>query len=615
MANRLNMATIQTVLTLLQQKWSYRRIARELGIHRDTVARLAAESKAATAPPGSDGEPAESKAATAPPSSAAAHPVIRSPDSSPGQPSEPSPEGRESDGSATAVPIRAACREPSPEREGSDGSATAVPVCPTSREPSPEERGSDGSAAAVPVRAACRELPPEGKGAEGSTAAAADVRSRSVCQPFTAVIVSKLEGGLSGQRIYQDLVAEHGFAGSYYSVRRFVARLGESHDLPFRRLECAPGEELQVDFGTGAWIVGPDGRRRRSHVLRLVLSYSRRGYSEAVDRQTTENFIRCLENGFWYFGGVPRTVVLDNLRAAVQQADWFDPELNPKIEAFAAHYGVALLPTKPYTPRHKGKVERGVDYVQENALKGHTFPSLSAANEHLQKWEQGIADTRVHGTTRQQVGKLFREVEQAALQALPRDRFPFFHEGQRTVHRDGHVEVAKAYYSVPPEYLGRRLWVRWDARVVRIFDPRFEQLALHVRQEPGRFSTQAAHVAATKISGVERGATWLLTQVRPLGPQTTQWAEAMLQARGVAGVRVLQGLLALSRKHASVALEKACATAWSYGAFRLRTLRKLLQQQAPPQAMLPFLDAHPLIRPLSEYAELVHNAFTKERMS
>lgn len=223
-------------------------------------------------------------------------------------------------------------------------------------------------------------------------------------------------------------------------------------------------------LGSQNRITQTDGTRRRTHVLRVVLSHSRKAYSEVVERQRTDNFIRCLENAFWYFCGTPQRVVLDNLRAAVQQADWFDPELNPKVQAFAAHYGVVMMPTKPYTPRHKGKVERGVDYVQENGLKGHTFSSLAAENQHLLAWEQGVADTRLHGTTRQQVGKLFCEVEQACLQPLPLARFPFFHEGQRSVHRDEHVEVAKAYYPVPPEYVGRRVWARWDGQVVRVFN-------------------------------------------------------------------------------------------------------------------------------------------------
>src|SRR5439155_25794968 len=142
------------------------------------------------------------------------------------------------------------------------------------------------------------------------------------------------------------------------------------------------------------------GKRRRSHVFRMVLSHSRKAYSEVVARQTTDDFLSCLENAFQHFGGVPRTVVIDNLKAAVSKADWFDPELNPKMQAFCQHYGTVMLPTKPYTPRHKGKVERGIDYVQENALKGRSFPSLEEENCFLFDWEPSVADTRNHGTTR-----------------------------------------------------------------------------------------------------------------------------------------------------------------------------------------------------------------------
>jgi transposase len=138
-----------------------------------------------------------------------------------------------------------------------------------------------------------------------------------------------LEQGLSAQRIYQDLVGEHGFGGSYYSVRRFVGRLQAKCGLPVRRMECGPGEEVQVDFGTAAPIVSADGQRRRPHVFRIVLSHSRKGYSEVVPRQTTELFLRALENAFGHFGGVPQRIVLDNLRAAVTQADWFDPAVLP----------------------------------------------------------------------------------------------------------------------------------------------------------------------------------------------------------------------------------------------------------------------------------------------
>lgn len=178
--------------------------------------------------------------------------------------------------------------------------------------------------------------------------------SRSECQPYTETIESKLEQELSAKRIFQDLVTEHGFVGSYSSVKRFVRRLCKKRPLPFRRMECEPGAEAQVDFGTGAWMI-ENGKKRRPYVLRITLSNSRKSYSEAVWRQTTENFIRCIENAFRSFGGSTKTLVIDNLKAAVKNADWFDPDLNPKVLEFASHYGTVILPTKPYTPRHKGQ--------------------------------------------------------------------------------------------------------------------------------------------------------------------------------------------------------------------------------------------------------------------
>jgi len=222
-----------------------------------------------------------------------------------------------------------------------------------------------------------------------------------------------------------------------------------------------------------------------------------------------------------------------------------------------------------------------------------------------------VADTRIHGTTKRQVAKLFQE-ERSSLLSLPLDRFASFHEAQRKVNRDGHVEVAKAYYSMPPEYLGRTVWVRWDARLVRIFNQRFEQIALHVRHEQGRFSTQAEHVAPEKINRIERGAAYLLGKIAWIGPQSRQWSEAMLHARGIEGTRVLQGLLALTRKHSAESLEKACEIALSHGAFRLRTIRKLLDRKAEKQQSMPFLDEHPIIRPMDDYGRVIAAAIRRQ---
>ena len=427
---------------------------------------------------------------------------------------------------------------------------------------------------------------------------------RSLCEPWREAVSGKVAAGLSAQRIWQDLRFEQGFAGAYQSVKRFVRTLCQTSPLPFRRMECGPGEEAQLDFGRGAPVVEPDGRRLKPHVFRITLSFSRKGYSEAIRQQTTEGFIRCLENAFWDWGGVPRAVVIDNFLAAVQKADWYDPELHPMVEAFCRHYGLVILPTKPRTPRHKGKIERGIGYVQDNALKGRTFKSLAEENEFLQQWEKQVADKRIHGTTRQQVGKVFEEVERPKLLPLPAERFPFFHEGQRTVHRDGHVEVERAYYSVPPEYVGRKVWARWDCRLVRIFDLRMKQIAVHLRREPGKFSTDGAHLASEKISMVEEGAESLLRRAHRLGPQTGRWAANLLKERGIQGMRTLVGLLAMTRRHQGRSIEEACRLAVTHGAYRLKAIRRLMERGSE-QEQIAFIDEHPLIRNMSVYGQMV----------
>ena len=511
MANHLRMAQVHAIQVLRERGWSFRRIARELGVHRDTAARYVRLAEAAhRAPDGADSKPAKP-----------AH------------------------------------------RLGVD-----VPADPL-----------------------------VGSG------------PRSKCEPFREIIKAKLDQGLSYQRIWQDLHTEHGFAGGYDSVKRFGRRLNRTRPLPFRRMECAPGDEAQIDFGKGAPVIQPNGKRKRPHLFRIVLSHSRKGYSEVVWRQDTETFIRALENAFHHFCGVPKTLVPDNLKAAVIKADWFDPDLNPKIQSFCEHYRTTILPTRPRTPRHKGKIERQVNYAQDNGLKGLEFSSLQEQNRHLLEWETNVADTRIHGTTRKQVGKVFEEVERPALLPLPLGRFPFFHEAERIVNRDGHVEVDRGFYSAPPEYLRRKVWVRWDSRMVRIFDRRFQQIAVHVKGEAGRFRTAREHIAPEKISGVERGAIWWLDKVSLIGPCAEAWAQSMLTVRGIQGVRVLMGLMNLSHRHPIPAIEEACRIAQTHGAYHLRVIRVLIKRKGAPQEQFEFIDQHPIIRRLSDYGDLVRRAF------
>lgn len=511
--NLLEVHLQQTIIVLAQRGWSQRRIARELGIDRETVKRYA----------------------------------------------PPKPANNPTAGAEAAKP--ATDQNPTTGSEQLDCAAEM---------PKPATNPTAGFSPGPP----------------------------SLCEPHRALIEAALERGLTAQRIHQDLCLDHGFTGSYESVKRFVRRTAAVTPLPFRRLECAPGEEMQVDFGQGGWIEA-DGKRRRPHLFRAVLSHSRKGYSEVVWRQDTETFIRCCENAFRHFGGVTRVTIVDNLKAAVLNADWFDPNLNPKMADFAKHYGTTVLPTQPARPEHKGKIEAGIKYAQ-NALKGRPFSSLAEQNQFLAGWECRVADTRIHGTVRQQVSVLFA-AERPALSALPESLFPSFTEAPRKVHRDGHVEFEKAYYSVPPEYLGREVWVRGESRVIRILNHRREVIAAHARVEPGRFATTDAHIHAHKRSGVERGAEYWLDRCRLIGPNTAAWAEGFFAQRGVYGLRALQGLVSLAKQHPTAALEEAAAKAKRRGVWRLRDLRRLLTTN-DNVLQVDFLDAHPLIRPLEAYS-------------
>jgi len=427
----------------------------------------------------------------------------------------------------------------------------------------------------------------------------------SQCEPHRARIDAKLDEGLSAQRIYQDLVAEVSFSGSYQSVKRFVRQL--RHQQPERvwRIEVQPGEEVQIDFGAGAPVIDAEGHRRRPWILRVLLSFSRKAYSEAVFHQTTENLIRCLENAFRALGGVSKIINLDNLRAAVQSADWCDPQLNPKLLSFCRHYGCALLPCLPRTPEHKGKTENGIRYLKNNALRGRTFSSLSAENEFLRHWEKTVADVRIHGTTRKQVAVLFVQ-EQKALLPLPPDLFPCFQEGQRTVHRDSYVEVAKAYYTVPPEYIGQQVWVRWDSREVRIFNQRWEQIKLNAHLPPGQFD---------KVLGLgggngplERQLDYWLKRAEELGQPVGQWSRGVLERKGPIGLRSIMGLVGLTEQHSFKTINEACASALSRGAWRLRDVKALLEQrQREIQTHLAFAQSHPLIRNLAEYGLFIQS--------
>ena len=422
-------------------------------------------------------------------------------------------------------------------------------------------------------------------------------RRRFAAGLYRTAITEKLDAGLSVQRIWQDLAEDYGYGASYESVKRFVRTMA-----PTRRavgvFHCAPGAEAQVDFFRGApTLDAATGEWRRPWVFRMTLGHSRHGYEEAVWDQKLETFLRLHERAFRDLGGVPTVVRSDNLKAAVVRACLFDPDSQDVYLAFAAHWGFTPLPTQPRRPEENGKQERSGGYVKDNALKGRRFDSLDAQNAFLRHWNRTVARLRIHGTTRRQVWTLFVEVEQRALHPLASEAFPLFASGERTVHTDGHVEVAGAFYPVPLALLGQRVRVRWDAHLVRIFDGD-TLVMVHARVAAGVFAPRAgeAEASSRQQAFVDR----LVGQCERVGPAVKQWADAALAARGVRAIRLIQGILALTRRHPRERILAAVTEAHTHQHFRYQTIRQLVER-TPVRPVPSLATDDPAIRPMTQY--------------
>ena len=264
----------------------------------------------------------------------------------------------------------------------------------------------------------------------------------SACEPYREVIEAALAAGRNATAIWQDLVDDHGFTARYASVKRYVARLKasappEAHPSIF----TPPGEEAQVDYGEGPMVRHPEtGKYRRTRLFVLTLGFSRKSIRLLTFKSSTRIWAELHERAFRRLGGVPRIVVLDNLKEGVLEPEIYDPVLNPLFRDLVRHYGAVAVPARVGHPDRKGKVESGVGHAQKMPLKGLRFETLEEAQAYLDRWEERWADTRIHGTTKRQVAAMFAE-ERQALQPLPVEPFRYYAFGKRPVHLDGCVEI------------------------------------------------------------------------------------------------------------------------------------------------------------------------------
>ena len=538
----------QQVIALGRLGWSLRRIQRSTGVRRETAAAYLKAAKIAFRPPGGWRRQSPAKPANE---------VIT--DSAAGKPAS----------GVTADPIPA---KPANEviTDFGGGLAAGATVMP--------------------------DPPPPGRSP-----------SASACWPYREAIELGLSRGRNAMAIWQDLVDTCGFAAGYQSVRRFVSKLHPSQSREACAvIETAPGEEAQVDYGTGPMVRDPhSGKYRRTRLFVLTLGYSRKSVRLLVFRSSSQVWAELHEKAFRRLTGVTRVVVLDNLREGVLAPDIYDPTLNPLYRDVLRHYGAVPLPCRVADPDRKGKVESGVGHAQKTPLKGLRFESLEEAQTYLDHWEARWADTRIHGTTKRQVAVMFAE-EKPALLPLPVEPFRYYQYGERTVHLDGCVEVEAAYYGAPPGWIGRHVQVQWDLRQVRLMNPETGQLLReHLRQVRGGHRIKDED----RPKHTPLGTLALLCRADKAGSQIGALCRGMHGEHGETRVRRIQGVLSLAKKYGAPSVEEACAAALEMGVCDYRFVRRYLERH--PQLPLSLRQVDPLIRQLTLYRDFIENK-TKE---
>jgi transposase len=305
--------------------------------------------------------------------------------------------------------------------------------------------------------------------------------------------------------VRQELLAEHGVAVGLRTVERAVAHLRRAFAAEARatvRFETPPDRQLQIDFGERRVMIG--GAPVRAFLFVATLGYSRRPHVRAFRHERQDAWFEGMESAFLTFGGVPAEVLFDNARALVERHDAATRQVvfNAKLHAFAKHWGFRPRACAPYRARTKGKDERGVGYVKNNAVAGREFAGWAAFEAHLDAWTREVAEVRAHGTTGEAPIVRFARDEAQALQPLA-GRAPFrqMRELIRRVQADCCVEVDSNAYSVPWRLIGESVRVEVSAGRLRVLHGG-DEVAVHDERIGRRQrAIDAAHFAGVAGSG------------------------------------------------------------------------------------------------------------------
>lgn len=422
-----------------------------------------------------------------------------------------------------------------------------------------------------------RELPRREELEKGLGPAPQPPKIPSTLENHRQAVQKYIDQGLEMTVIWQRLRENHGYEGSYSSVRRFVHHLRPGEKEAYVRVHTDPGEEMQVDFGTIGQIFDPKpGKMKTGYVFVATLGYSRHQYAEIVMDQKINTWIGLHQRAFAFFGGVPQRVILDNLKAAVVKALVLDPIIGEAYRKLAQHYHFLISPNRPQTPRHKGKVESGVNYVKSSFFAGQEFVDIERANQRLKVWVMETAGVREHGTTHQAPLKLFREVEEFALQALPSERFSLQEIRMAKVHSDCHIVVDGSFYSAPYTLVGSQVEVHIHERIVELYT-NHELIRTHIRAaHKGQWRTEMADYPPYKAQYLQKTPAYCRQVAGRIGRNTLQVVDHLLADRPLDRLRSVQAILSLAESVGESRLEAACARAIYFGDIHYRRIKDIL---------------------------------------
>jgi len=392
-------------------------------------------------------------------------------------------------------------------------------------------------------------------------------------------VAGQVKAGLSVVKIGV-LLERQGVVVPYRTLHRFcVERCGFGKTAATVRVaDGEPGMECQIDFGYLGMLADPvTGRQRKVHALIFTACYSRHMFVWLSFTQTLAAFVAGCEAAWVFFGGVFRVVVPDNASAIVADADAVNPRFTAGWLDYAQHCGFATDAARVRSPKDKPRVERAVQYVRGNFFAGETFTGLASAQAAADAWCRGTAGRRIHGTIQARPADVFAAHEAAALLPLPAPYdVPVF--GRVKVHRDFHVEIGRALYSAPKEYLGCHLDARADSALVKLFH-HGQLVKAHPRQQPGRRVTDPSDLPAEKTTYAMRDIASLSAAARRHGDAIGVYADRLLDTDlPWTKMRQVYRLLGLVRRYGAGPVDTACARALDLDVVNVTKIASMLEK-------------------------------------